>query len=531
MDGIAYDVDRYSRLKEALRIEDYEFFGGNGTRRNYERACFVNGVTLSPNLDYPRLSNEEDVAELDRCYEVLLTELLQIVDRHPQLTSSEWEGWPKGLRDEQLAIDYLYVKKIDEKMAMIGMLKAAAMGDDQAVHDLSADIYPDCDPNVALLTVRLLRGRVRMAFSTCDNEDDSWERPVYEAAEDLNNHLRQFPATDQVTMRSTFPMPKLPRLRQMFLGFEESQGELMRLPWEQLFPGQEYVSLVNMKMNDPRRQRLVTTDEEHRIFNRAAKLLDPTWEAAIRKGGSAASVSYETQKIWVPDSRPALMTYQNWFSLYVHEILRHLARHTNGHKTGFALLGESLAGYLAAEEGITVYSEYMVGKVGFLRPVAGMDTHFALALSTGVIDGVKRNFEQTYEIYYAADRLTRMLRQRRLINEIRWASKEGRPLRTDPIYTIAECDAQAQRESYDVCVRIFRGTTCSSAGQVYGKDSVYWVGLRKIAKLVAELGDNADKAMPLWLDGKFDPTDTDTLKALSSFPWFRDKLAAAGIVL
>ncbi|MFH0830960.1 MAG: tyrosine/phenylalanine carboxypeptidase domain-containing protein [Parcubacteria group bacterium] len=524
-----YDLDRFERLKEALRVEDFEFLTGSGVRRNYERACVVNGMTSIPKLDYPRLASTDDMEKLERCEQILCNEWETIcLHGHPQAFNCICTGWPKGVCDERLAIDSLYLMKIAEKFDMILMLKAAAKGNDQDVHNFSAMIYPFCDKDIAMLTVRLLRGRVRMAFATCC---EPWEKPILDAANDVAGHLSLFPSTDNVTMRSVLPLPKLERLRAMFLKFEEVQGDLMRIPWEELFPGQPYVPLVKMASNDPRRQRILSVDDELRILQRACKTMSDRWNAVIKKGHTVAAITYEREQVWVPDQRPTPMTYQNWFSFYVHEVLRHLTRHINGHRTGLALLGEGLAGYLAAEEGITVFSEYMVGKTGFLRPVAGMETHFALAIATGVIDGVQRNFQETYQILYPAERLTRMLRQRRLNCEIKWALAEGRTPRADPIYTMAECDAQAQREAYDTCVRIFRGTSGTERGRVFAKDSVYMVGVAKIARWVEQLGDNADKAMYLWLEGKFDPTDKNTLAALSSFKWFRQKLAAAGIVL
>lgn len=197
------------------------------------------------------------------------------------------------------------------------------------------------------------------------------------------------------------------------------------------------------------------------------------------------AVSQEHKIVNVPSEENVFareLTKKKLAGLIAHEIKTHVARRSNGERSKLQLLGLGLAGYLKAEEGIATYAEQQVtGAVEF----DGMERFFSIALAKG-LTGKALDFRGTYEI----------MKDYNLIAPSRDAE--------------AVTKEWADTTAYDDCVRIFRGTTCTTSGAVYPKDMSYFSN-RAIWTLVSAHPD----AVATFTLGKFDPRNSEHVALLT----------------
>jgi len=163
-----------------------------------------------------------------------------------------------------------------------------------------------------------------------------------------------------------------------------------------------------------------------------------------------------------------------------HEIGVHARRAFNGAKQPLKLLEIGLHSYIKGEEGLASYiQQHIEGADEFY----GFDRYLALSLAIG-LDGEKRDFRGVYECML--DYYLLML----LPNE-------------DALY-------RAQQGAWEVCLRIFRGTTGAGVGTVFTRDLVYLEGNVGIWKLL----DAHPKILEHLFIGKFDPLNVIHVEAL-----------------
>lgn len=167
-------------------------------------------------------------------------------------------------------------------------------------------------------------------------------------------------------------------------------------------------------------------------------------------------------------------------ALAEHEVGVHVRRGYEGACSQLLLLQIGLDSYLAGEEGLASYSQQQIeGATEFY----GFDRYLAASLAIGM-DGVKRDFRTVFAImtdYYTL-----------------W-------------YDTASAE-RVQKAAWDVCVRIFRGTTGQTPGTIYTKDIVYLEGNIEMWHLIA---DKPDIFESLFV-GKYNPLLARHVKSLQT---------------
>jgi hypothetical protein len=120
----------------------------------------------------------------------------------------------------------------------------------------------------------------------------------------------------------------------------------------------------------------------------------------------------------------------------------------------------------------------------------GFDRYMAASFATG-LDGEKRDFRGVFSImvdYYI----------------MRYATGAG--------VTNKKLKERAQQAAWEVCVRVFRGTTGQTPGCIYTKDIVYLEGNISIWNLLTE----KPHVFPDLFVGKFNPLSNRHIKSLQT---------------
>jgi hypothetical protein len=166
--------------------------------------------------------------------------------------------------------------------------------------------------------------------------------------------------------------------------------------------------------------------------------------------------------------------------------------------------------------------------------VPAVGEHLALALATGVLDGIKRDFRGVFEVLRPLREMLgiaetrRVLELRRILRLYgRCKAWEGQPLPADPIYTDVDQARMAEQGANDLCLRIFRGTSGQTPGAVLLKDTVYDIGLRRVLKELKVIGPGIVNA---WLLGKFDASNPEHVALLAIVPEYRLMFKEIGLL-
>lgn len=187
------------------------------------------------------------------------------------------------------------------------------------------------------------------------------------------------------------------------------------------------------------------------------------WVVQVDEAGTRSrfAVNVQQKVIHIPSdqqlfSRPQKLTDIGVQALAEHEVGVHVRRSYEAQKGPLRLLEIGLDSYLAGEEGLASYVQQQIeGSDEFY----GLDRYLAACLAVGM-DGEERDFRAVFSLmldYYI----------------LKFSgAKAGH---TDPY-----------RAAWDVCVRIFRGTTGQSAGCIFTKDIVYMEGNIGIWNLLSE---------------------------------------------
>lgn len=168
-------------------------------------------------------------------------------------------------------------------------------------------------------------------------------------------------------------------------------------------------------------------------------------------------------------------------ALAEHEIGVHVRRAYEGLRQPLKLLSVGLHGYLRGEEGLAGYVQQQVeGATEYY----GFDRYLAICLALGM-DGETRDFRGVYSVMYHYYTL---------------------------ISSAGVTKARIENAAWEVCVRIFRGTTGEAQGMAYTRDLVYFEGNVGIWKLLID----RPELFELLFIGKFDPLSQAHIKALQS---------------
>lgn len=225
-----------------------------------------------------------------------------------------------------------------------------------------------------------------------------------------------------------------------------------------------------------------------KIFTDVLKAYDIVgWEIVVDESlrRRVFSVSQKHRVIHIPASehlrsRKRPLTRTGVTALAEHEIGTHIVRHERGMKQSLQLLGIGLRGYLRGEEGIATYRQQ---RIEGADEYYGFDRYLAACLVCG-LDGHARDFRELFVV-----------------------------MRDYYLLTLTQSDEvfdRAQEAAWDVCLRLFRGTTGQQAGYCFTRDINYLEGNIGIWKLLTD--------QPEWNDyvslGKYDPLNQSHVEAL-----------------
>lgn len=165
-------------------------------------------------------------------------------------------------------------------------------------------------------------------------------------------------------------------------------------------------------------------------------------------------------------------------AMFIHEVIIHAQRSLNGAQLDNQLkLG--LPGYLDAEEGLAVFSEYAIsGAV----PTRVIDRYTDIAYALGQIDGRPHN---------RAEMLERVIARAEQRNQ-------------------GALDQLMMEEAHAHVERIYKGSLGDENIGVFTKDVAYYNGFLQVGSYIKgqlEAGYSIDTVMTFLLQGKFDPTN------------------------
>ncbi len=421
----AFDSRWWEEFRQLGLFEAFEFLEGNKTFREQQKEAFLKRAIENPTLDYSRLDLEELKAREQR--------LLELKQRIIQ-------------EEINPAVRQAYRWKINEKIATLRMLQAAATGDMRRFLRWSKFIYGEPSPEIFVHTVN----EVRKEAEEILNEPEVSEE-LKQAARRLLELLPQATSTQ-------IPTPSEETFQQATDTFQKTLKHLVpSLPERESFDA----SLI------------------HEAFREALQRLKAEgWKVIIDEETSKTgiAVSQESREVRIPAERE--ITKKKLTALILHEIGTHVKRRVRGERSRLQLLGAGLDRYERAEEGIATMRE-QVAK-GEITKYAGLEGHLAISLALG-LDGYPRNFREVFQILEA------LFYMRNL--------KGGK--------SPEEARKKAQTSAWQRCVRTFRGTDCKTRGVCFTKDIIYREGNIGIWKLVGERPEEMVK----FDIGKYDPTN------------------------
>jgi len=203
---------------------------------------------------------------------------------------------------------------------------------------------------------------------------------------------------------------------------------------------------------------------------------------------SRFSVEVSKKTIHIPSenqlmTRSAPLTHIKVQALAEHEIGVHVRRVHEASQGTLRLLEVGLDNYLTGEEGLASYVQQQIEGAD---EYYGFDRYLAACLALGM-DGQVRDFRAVFSLmtdYYALK-----------------FSSEKNILEPEPF-----------KAAWDVCVRIFRGTTGQTPGAIYSKDIVYMEGNIGIWNLLSE----KPQVFESLFIGKFNPLSSRHVRTLQT---------------
>jgi hypothetical protein len=221
------------------------------------------------------------------------------------------------------------------------------------------------------------------------------------------------------------------------------------------------------------------------LWNDELKMKYPRWH--VERSLEAAYIRTDNRKrtIFIPET--ILLRGRKLKSLFAHEVGVHVRRREEGKLARLQLLSIGMAGSESAEEGLATMAEQVVG--GRVR-LGGTDRYIALAIATGAVDGVKRDFTETFTLLeeYFRCRYT-----------VQYETKRAMEL--------------SQIVAWKLCVKIFRGGNPSIKGNCLRKEKIYHEGGLAMWRVFRE----QPEVFVLWSRGKFDLTNSDQVALVREY--------------
>lgn len=215
----------------------------------------------------------------------------------------------------------------------------------------------------------------------------------------------------------------------------------------------------------------------------------PAWRVLVDASGNRSrfSVDLYLETVHVPcDAQLAKryfpLTRLAAEAIAAHEIGVHAKRAVSGMQQPLRLLSIGLDGYLRGEEGLATYAQQQVeGADGFY----GEDRYLAISLALG-LDGEPRDFRAVFSV---------MLAYYQLLQQDTHSP-----------------DTRSVQRTWQVCERIFRGTSGRTVGAVYTRDIAYFEGNIGIWDYIVKHPER----YKYFFIGKFDPLNERHVTSLQT---------------
>ncbi len=233
---------------------------------------------------------------------------------------------------------------------------------------------------------------------------------------------------------------------------------------------------------------LVDANELKLIFEAALGEagLGSDWKVMVDTKGTQSNIAVNSsvKKIKLPNSEQLALrigskklTKQKIAGLIEHEIKTHALRQYNGSRSGLKLLGSGLRNYIQGEEGLASYREQQETKTDDYN---GFSLYFAAGLAKGLDGGEPRAFAEVHQI----------------IKDYYFIKEKGKS------------EQAAADAAWNVCLRIFAGTTGTIPGMIFAKDIAYRKGNIATWRMMNDSSSEQFELTMSLLDvGKFDPTN------------------------
>ncbi len=353
---------------------------------------------------------------------------------YPKLTSLDYdarEAMLQHLKTEILAneensvVREIYRTKINETIAELRMLEAAHRGDDKRFARYSSFVYGFPDKENTAVMSAIVQEKV---------------------------------ARGKTEEKKTAAAALSPVLVEQVSEFSE-RGE----------------ALVLVEDNEA---RVITVEDAVTAFKAALVEVGAVdgWSvvASTDTGITNFRVSQKDKTVYIPAHKVVGMLVQDMQAFIKHEVHGHVARRIAGENSRLKLLSIGLDRVEKGEEGVATRLEQLEkGADTYSHP----ERYFGIALARGDVDGIKRDFRQTFEV----------------LSQYYIAVLKGK--KTGP--TLAE---RAADWAWGLTVRIFRGTTGNTPGAVFTKDLNYFVGNKETWALV----NTDENVVEYFTIGKFD---------------------------
>lgn len=358
-------------------------------------------------------------------------------------------------------IRQVYRWRINEKIAEVRLMRAALNGDMHRFERYNAFINGQPSPTVFAYTVQSLKAKAGLSL-TSDNE------ALTRAAQGLINVLPDVlvPAED---------LPVLPSEENVELVRHVTKQELAQLLDVEEFEGKIDAQSIKQIFESVLHQMGLLKE----VGGNWEVIIDPARTKSI-------SVSQEEQKVKI--GQDVTRAYKELVGLIVHELGTHVLRREHGERSKLALLGYGLDRYTKGDEGVAAVRQNVIEQ-DKIEDFAGLKYHLAISLARG-LDGKKRNFREVHSILTTYHNFIKLLRGRKPAAALK----------------------NAKENAYNDCVRVFRGTDCTTPGVVFTKDLVYREGTIGIYDLIST--EEGKQEMHRFSVGKYSPLDSRHLWVL-----------------
>ncbi len=444
-------IDEALRIAALCNVSDYTFFEGSHQKRAQERDHFLSGKKYVPEYDYPRLF------ELDKLInnEKQLIKSLEIISDNIELI-----GWDKA--ELYLASIIMNLKRSQLVMAAAEM-NAAEVGSpwrDSALKkfkELNSELYGDINKSYFF-------GILNTELEIVKNYRPKNHRET-EIVEFLKHELRFIKKgyKEHAIITESDKDKYLKNINELY-------GSILNVvPEGKKFNAIQCAEIMNKTL----------------VFAGFSE----DWKVVIDSKKSSPSTLGSKKRIYLP--KDTQRTSDQIKGLILHEQEVHARRYFNGVQfPELSLLATGTAEYLPVEEGLGTIMALLAApnETSPLERARQRYIHIGLALG---VDGYKRDARQVFEITWRLHVLNTCHHKEITKND----------------------ESQSKKDVYSHIENIFRGTDCFTPGIVYTKAKVYYEGLVKNSKYLAQIKDDKAAFIRMFL-GKYNHTDTTETKRI-----------------